>query len=152
MGIIGFTSKLEYDSGGGTFTAVSETTTITIPAMEVTSVETSHLGISASAPYKTFTPGLIDAGVLAFECNYSSTVYSALHGLRGKLKATTIIPPTGGDVRWRVTAPDEDGSGSGTAQTFTWNGFLTKCEVNVGVEDVMKIKGEVKLSGAPTIA
>lgn len=152
MAVIGFTSKLELDPGTGSFAVIDEMTMITIPAMEVTSVETSYLGISASAPYKQFTPGLIDPGVLAFECNYKKDTYNTLNGVRGKLKATTAIPPTGSDVKWKVTCPDEDGAGSSTAQTFTWNGFLTKLEVNVEVEGVMKIKGEVKLSGACTVA
>lgn len=149
MAVIGFTSKLELDPGTGTFATVSETTMITVPAQEVTTVETSYLGMSN--PVKTFTPALTDPGVMAFECNYQKDTYNTLNGVRGKLKVNGPIPPTGNPIQWKITAPDEDG-GSASNQTFTFNGILTKLEVNIEVEGLMKIKGEVKVSGPITVA
>lgn len=150
MAVIGFTSKLELDPGTSTYGLISDTTMITIPSQEVSTVETSWLGMSDTN--RTYTPGLTDPGVLSFECNYSKSGYTALNTVRGKLKITTAIPPTGNPVMWKITAPDEDGAGVATPQSFTFNGILTKLEVNIETEGLMKIKGEVKVSGAITVA
>jgi len=151
MATIGFTAKLELNDGASNaYDVVAETTMITLPAQDVTTVETTYLGLST--PHKTFTPGLTDSGVLSFECNFTEATYNRLQAVRGKLKHTTIIPPSGTDVNWKVTAPDEDAGGAGTAMTFTMNGILTKLEVSMEVEAVMKIKGEIKISGAITVA
>lgn len=150
MAVIGFTSKLELDPGTATFGLISDTTMISIPAQEVSTVETSWLGMSDTN--RTYTPGLTDPGVMSFECNYTKTGYSALNAVRGKLKVTTAIPPTGNAINWKITCPDEDGAGVNTAQSFTFNGILTKLEVSIETEGLMKIKGEVKVSGPVTVA
>lgn len=151
MAVIGFTAKLELNDGASNaFVVVDETTMITLPAQDVTTVETTYLGLST--PYKTYTPGLTDSGTLSFECNYTKATYTRLQAVRGKLKHTTIIPPSGTNVEWKVTAPDEDAGGVGTAQSFTMNGILTKLDLSMEVEGVMRIKGEVKVSGAITVA
>jgi hypothetical protein len=123
---------------------------ISIPQQEVQTVETSWLGMSDTN--RIFTPALTDPGVLGFECNYTKATYTSLNAVRGRLKLSTVIPPTGNNINWRVTCPDEDGAGAVTAQTFTFNGILTKLEVSIEVEGVMKIKGEVKVSGPVTVA
>lgn len=151
MAVIGFTAKLELNDGASNaFVVVDEATTITLPAQDVTTVETTYLGLPT--PHKTYTPGLTDSGTLGFECNYAATTYNRLQAVRGYLKYTTQIPPSGTAVQWKVTAPDEDAGGAGTAQTFTMNGILTKLDVSFEVEGVVKIKGEVKVSGAITVA
>jgi len=151
LATIGFTAKLELNDGSSNaYAVVDETTMITLPAQDVTTVETTYLGLTT--PCKTFTPGLTDSGTLSFECNYTEATYSRLQAVRGKLKHTTIIPPSGTDVNWKVTAPDEDAGGAGTALTFIMNGILTKLDLSIEVEAVMKIKGEVKISGAITVA
>jgi hypothetical protein len=149
MAIIGFTAKLELDPGTASYTEISETTLISLPAFETATVETSYLGMST--PDRTYTPGLTDNGTLSFECNYSKATFNTLAGVKGKLKITTQIPPTGNNINWRITSPDEDGAGAGTAQTFTFNGILTKLETSFETEAVVKIKGEVKISGAITV-
>jgi hypothetical protein len=151
MAVIGFTAKLElYDGTSNAYEVVDETTMITLPAQDVTTGETTYLGLAT--PYKTYTPGLTDSGTLSFECNYTKATYNRLQAVRGKLKHTTVIPPSGTDVNWKVTAPDEDAGGAGTAQTFTMNGILTKLDLGIEIEGVMKIKGEVTISGAITVA
>jgi hypothetical protein len=149
MAIIGFTAKLELDPGTGSYATIDECTMITLPAFETTSIETSHLNLIT--PDRTYTPGLTDNGTLSFECNYSKATYNTLHSIKGKLKVTSQIPPTGNNINWRITSPDEDGAGAGTAQTFTFNGFLTKLETAFETEAVVKIKGEVKVNGAITV-
>ena len=146
MAIIGFSAALAIDPGTATFTNLPELVMVSLPAFETTTVETSHLGLSNT--YKTFTPGLTDGGVMTFECNYSKAAYTQLQTVLGKLKITTAIPPSGNDIRYRVTLPDEDAGGAGTAQVFT----LTKMECSAEVESIMKIKGEVKVNSNITVA
>jgi len=151
MAVIGFTAKLELNDGSSNaYAVIDELTMITLPAQDVTTVETTHLGLST--PFKTFTPGLTDSGVLSFECNFTEDNYARLQAVRGKLKHSSSIPPSGTDVNWKVTAPDEDAGGAETAMTFVMNGILTKLDVSMEIESVMKIKGEVKISGAITVA
>lgn len=150
-GIIGFGATLDVNDGASNaYEDIPEVTMITLPDLSTTSVETTYLGLSE--PYKTFTPGLTDAGVLTFDCNWSSATYARMFALLGKLKHSTRIPPTGTDVNWRITSPDEDASGSGGAQTYTFNGFLTKIGQPIEIEGVMKMSCEVKISGEITIA
>lgn len=151
MALIGFSAKLEVNDGASNaYQEVDETTMITLPSQDTTTIEASYLGMTD--PYKEFLPGLTDSGVLGFEANYSATVYSRLNDLLGKLKHGNRIPATGTSVNWKVTAPDADAGGSGSPQVFTMNGILTKLEVSMEVEAVMKIKGEVKINGQITVA
>jgi hypothetical protein len=151
MAVIGFTAALSVNDGSSNAQQeIDQVTMITLPSQDTAVVEASYLGMTD--PYKEFLPGLTDSGVLGFECNYSKATYNRLVALVGKQKHTTRIPASGTNVEWEITAPDEDAGGAGTAQTFTFNGILTKLEVNVEVEAVMKIKAEVKVNGKITVA
>jgi len=150
MAFIGFSAKLELDPGTATYALISDATTITLPSQETASIETSHLNMANTM--RTFTPGLTDPGVLSFECDYSKATYNTLVAVKGLLKIGGQIPPTGNNINWRISSPDEDGAAAGNPQTFTFNGFLTKLETSFEMESVIKIKGEVKVSGLVTIA
>jgi hypothetical protein len=150
MAIIGFTTKLELDAGVGTFTEITEVNMISLPAVETSTVETTFMGQSTT--WRDYTPGLTDAGVLGFETNFSTATYNTLFAVKGKKKATTIIPSTGQDIRYRVTSPDENGGTANGASSFTFNGILTKLDTSFDIEGKVVIKGEVKVCGAITIA
>lgn len=151
MAIIGFTAALSVNDGAAqAYVAIDDVTMITLPSSDTATVETTSLG-TASA-FRTYTGALTDSGNLTFECHYSKATYTRLSALVGFLKYTTRIPPSGADVTWKVTAPDEDAGGSGTAQTFTMKGILVKLETSFETESLVKIKGEVKISGGITIA
>lgn len=151
MAVIGFTGSLSVNDGASNAQAViDQTTMITLPSQDTATVEASYLGMTD--PYKEFLPGLTDSGVLGFECNYTSATYTRLAALLGKKGHTTRIPSSGTAVTWKVTAPDEDAGGAGTAQSFTFGGILTKIEMSMEVEAVMKIKAEVKVNGKITVA
>jgi hypothetical protein len=141
MGIIGWTTKLEHSTAPtpGAYTLVAETVSIQVPAVEVSSVEDTHLGVVNG--FRTYTPGLKDSGTISIEANYSKALMTALDGLTGLVKT------------WRVTAPDEDGAGSGTAQTFVFAGFVQKRDATeFKPDEVVKIKFDIKVTGAVTIA
>lgn len=137
-------AKVQYGYGTAA-TDVAEVTMISGPSPEFGEAETTHLGLTD--PWKTFVPTLGDGGSLSFECNYKAATVTALNGILGKYDNGTA------KMKWKITAPDEDGAGSGTAQTFTFEGFLKKAEYgNFEPEAVAKIKGEVKIIGMITVA
>lgn len=149
--MIGFTSKLSVNDGtSNADTVLAEVVNITWPSLDTEAIENTHMGLTD--PFKTYTPGLTDAGTIQFECNYSSATYTRLYALLGKLKHDQRIPATGTAVTWKISAPDEDGSGSGTAQSFSFNGMLSKLDMSADNNTNMVIKGEIKISGKPTIA
>ena len=151
MASIGFTCTLSVNDGAANAQAVvNEVTMITFPARETTTVDVSYLGMAS--PDKIFVGGLTDNGVCDFECNYTAVEYTRLIALLGKVKHTSRIPAVGTAVTWKITAPDEDGSGGTAAQTLTFNGILTKLDMSVEAEAPMKIKGSIKVSGAITMA
>lgn len=151
-GIIGFGAKLEVNSGTSqAFVAVDSVKMVSIPAGDVAAIDATHMGLTT--PYKVKTAGLIDPGKMTFESIYSKASYNQLIALLGKGGyGTPSIPATAPFVQWRVSSPDEDGSGAGTAQTFTFAGFLDKLETHAETEALMVIKGEVTISGPITVA
>jgi Lambda phage tail tube protein, TTP len=140
MGIIGWTTKLEHSGvPATTWTQISETVSIQIPGIETSQVEDTHLGVTNR--FRTYVPGLRDAGSVGMEMNYSKASINALNGLTGVMRT------------WRVTAPDEDGTGPDTAPVFTFQGFISKRDpVEFKADEVVKIKFEIKINGEPLSA
>ena len=148
MAVIGFTAKLELDPGTTTYATVAETTSISFPSRDTTVHDASYLGQSGT--YRLIAPGLSDGGTVDFECLYKKATMVTLNGVYGRLQITTVIPPSGGGIMWEITAPDEDAGGVGTAQTVTFAGILVKCDTSMDNDNVMKIKGSIKVHGEPT--
>lgn len=147
MPAIGFLAKLSLDDGAGTFTEISECTLIQLPTVETAVVEVTYL--NQTDAFRKFQPGLSDSGTMLFECHYTPTAYNVLQGVNGFLKdGADQTLPTGNDIRWKVESPT-----IGTSQVFTMKGILNKLEVTgFDTESVIKIKGEVKVTGEITIA
>jgi hypothetical protein len=144
MPSIGYTAALSVLTSGATYTAIDGVAMISIPSAEYSEVEYTHLGSTNS--HKEFMPGLADGGSLEFEANWTKAGFNTLDAIKGLLAngATTIS--------WKVTTPDEDGAGAGTAQTFVFGGFLKKLEVLPTEPDaLMKMKGTVKVNGKVTV-
>ncbi len=132
MATIGFTAKLEAGTGSSeALEIVSETAMIGVPPLEVGNVENVHLNLVNGV--KEHIPGLVNNGVMPFECNYDSAIYT-------KLAATkrTVIP-------WKISSP------TGEGQTFSFSGFLTKLDTSFEPETLAKMKGEVQPAGAVTL-
>lgn len=131
MAVLGVTAKLEYESGSG-WAEVTNCKSITFPQLQVGAVETTHLGVSDYG--RTHMPGLIEANVISFECEYTSEIYTALHGL---------IRDTLG---WRVTSP------TGEDDVMTCDGFLTSVNLSLTPDAEVMITGEIKLTGVPVLS
>lgn len=134
MATIGITAKLEYESGS-TWVEVDNCKSIQFPGFNVSSVDTTHLGLTDYG--MTFKPGMVDAGVCGFEAEYTEATYTALQGL------------VRDSIGWRITAPDE---GGGSPVAVTCDGFLTKLDVSIAPNEEVMISGEIKFTGLPAVA
>lgn len=131
MATIGVSAKLEYENGSA-WAEVYNIKTVNFPDFTTTSVETTNL---ANVDYgKTFIPGMVDAGVITFNSEYTTASYVALSALVRDL------------IGWRVTSP------SGEGDILTCDGFLTKLSVNFDSDVEVMITGEIKLSGIPQVS
>jgi hypothetical protein len=145
MATIGYTAKLAVKTTGSFVDVSPEVVTISVPAVEVSSVESTHLNVTDG--FKTYVPGLKNAGTLSFEANYTKDAYTTLDNIRGLLKSGS------NDIEWRITAPDEDGAGAFTPQTFIFKGFVMKTEgPTFEPEGLAKLKCEVQITGKVTVA
>lgn len=144
MATIGYTAKLQVKTSGSFVDVSPEVVTIQVPAVEVSSVESTHLNVTDG--FKTYVPGLKNSGTLSFEANYTKEAYTLLDGIRGKLKEGSV------EIEWKITAPDEDGAGAFTPQTFQFKGYVMKTELGFEPEGVSKIKCEVQVVGKVTVA
>lgn len=133
MAVIGVTAKLEYQSGSG-WVEVVNPKSVNFPGFTVSSIDTTNLSIANYG--MQFMPGMIDAGSVTFEAEYTDDNYNGLNALVREI------------VGWRVTAPD-DGDG---AVVVTCSGFLTKLDVNMTPNEEVMISGEVKMTGLPSVA
>lgn len=133
MATIGVTAKLEYESGSG-WAEVVGCKTVNFPAFSITSIDTTHLGLTDFA--KTYMPGMIDAGSVTFEAEYVSATYTALQALAVAREA----------IGWRVSAPDGEGD------VVTCDGFLVKLDVSMSPDEEVMVSGEIKMTGLPEVS
>jgi hypothetical protein len=131
LAVIGVSASLEYEDSSA-FVPVAGVKSVNFPGFNVSSVDTTHLGNTNFA--MSFMPGMVDAGALTFECEFSEATYTAL---QGKIRET---------IGWRVTGPDDEDV------AVTCDGFLTKLDVQVTPADELMISGEVKLTGMPVVS
>lgn len=139
--IIGFTTTWGVNDGASSAQQVfAMPITVSIPFGEVGVVDAAHMAMTDR--FRIKIPGLIDGGKLTGEMIYNKADYNRLVTLRGS-------GTTAGTVKnWQVVVPT-DGVATLTA---TVPGFLTKCELSVENETLLKIKVEVEVSGAITVA
>lgn len=133
MATIGFSAKLT-ESGSD----ISELVTVTLPAVAVTAVDTTHLGVTNAR--KTFVPGMVDNGTVAVTAHYSKALYTRLNAMLRSTKS------------WTLTAPDEDGAGAIAAAVYTFSAFITKLETTFEQEAVAGINFDLKVTGEVTVA
>ena len=138
-GIIGWSTKLEHSTSPtpGTWAEVPETVTIQFPPFEANVVEDTHLGVTDR--YRTYVAGMRDSGTIDVDMNYSRASLAWLNGIPGVERT------------WRITAPDEDGTGPNAPPAYTFKGFVSKREpVEFVADQVAKIKFSIKITGGVT--
>ena len=130
-----FGSKLEYKaSGAGSFTTVSNATSIGFPAPEIDEIEvTNHDSVGG---YREFLPGLKDGGTVDFEGVVSSD--AVVTGLQSAFDATVVY-------NWKITTR------SGAVWTF--NGYMASFgEGEAEIDSARTYTGSIRVSGKPTFA
>jgi hypothetical protein len=131
MAEIAYGAKLQINDGAGSsYQDVSNVTSISPPAAEVGTVESTHL--LSPARYKEYIAGLVEPGELQATLHYTTSEYSRLVALRGVSKTFKVIF-------------NDD-------QNVTFAGFITKIEPTIGgPEELKTINFTVKVNGAITV-
>jgi hypothetical protein len=130
MATIPVGAKLEHENGSG-WLEVQKCKSVNFPGFNVSAVDTTNLGNTDYA--KTYIPGMIDAGSVTFECEYTTATYVQLTGLLRDV------------IGWRVSAP------AGEGDVVTCDGFLVKIDVPQSPDEEMMITGEIKMTGLPAV-
>ena len=128
-----FGSKLEYKaSGAGSYSTVSNATSIGFPAPEIDEIEvTNHDSVGG---YREFLPGLKDGGTVDFEGVVSSD--SVVSGLQNAFDATVVY-------NWRITTR--------SGATWTFDGYMASFgEGDAEIDSARTYAGSIRVSGKPT--
>jgi hypothetical protein len=129
---IGFQATLSVNDGSGASQqAFTHLVTISVPFGDVSALDTWNM--ASSSRNATKLPGKVDPGEASFEQFYNAADYNRLVALRAAMKT------------WNVTAPS-DGTTGGTV-TWSFDGFLSKCELSMETENLIKVKGTITVSG-----
>nr|WP_261361167.1 phage tail tube protein [Gemmata massiliana] len=107
--------------------AVPGLKTVNLPNITVTSIDTTHLGLTSYQ--KTFMPGMIDNGSISFTCEFSESIFTTLHGMLRDV------------VDWRVTAPADE------SVVASFSGFLTSIQQPFEPDAEAVLTAEIKVSG-----
>lgn len=129
-GAVSYGTTLKYDSGGSSYVAIAEVSSIESPELQVTPTEFTHL--TSDNNYKEYKPGMIEAGQLGCEINYVKTTLTLL---KGWVDAGTVNT-------WRIITVQ--------GSYLTFSGFIISLKpFDVGLDDKLAASMTIKLSGKP---
>lgn len=77
-GSVSYGSKIQYDSGGGSYVDIAEVVSYESPEIQVTSTEFTHL--QSDNNYKEFKPGMIDGDKVSCEINFKKATITLIKG------------------------------------------------------------------------
>lgn len=131
---VGIGAKFYYGTAGAAptsisgMTAVTEAVDFTPPESETDDIDTTHHDITDG--YRTFQPGLVDAGESEVKCHYLKTMLSTLAGFV-RVEKTFAIAYSDGSV-------------------LGWSGYIKgEPTVEVDLEGIMLMSVKTKVSGKP---
>jgi len=134
--VIGFSAQISVNDGVSNAQQVfSDPVMIQVPFGDVSIVDASHMAMSSRNRLKI--TGLTDQGNLSWEAIFKKSDYLRLVALKGAAKT------------WIITAPDTGETGGGL--TWTCTAILTKCEMSMENEGLVKYKAEAAVSGDITM-
>lgn len=137
--ISAYGTLLKRGDGGGpeTFTTVPEVRVLNGPTMETDEAEVTSHSSAAAGAFREFILTLIDLGTLDFEYNYVPT--DAQHiGIRNDWQNRV-------KRNWQLVLP-------GSVQTISFTGYVKTHTFDFPVDDAMMVKGQIRLTGAPTFS
>lgn len=126
--INGVTAKIEYENGSG-WTEIPLCTLLGTPTAEISEIDTTNLGITDN--HMTNQPGMLDPGSVPFEYIYDAAVYEDLQDFKDGLEA----------IGWRISSP------TGHGQTWTFDAWVKKQELQFTPNERNTVKVEVRVSG-----
>jgi len=119
------------------FTTVGEVQSISGPSFEIQEVDVTTHGSAAAGSYMESRPTLIDPGSVEFDINYVPD--DATHiAIRTAALAKTV-------KNWKLELP-------GAVQTISFSGYIKSMPLEFPIDDVIKQKISVRLTGAVTFA
>lgn len=130
---IGFGAKLKRGDGGGTevFTDVGEILSLDVMSLKRDTLDVSNMD---SSGYKEFIAGaLIDPGEVGVECNFVPANAQQI-GLRTDMENRTLR-------NFKITLP------AATTVTASFAGYVTEWSTSAGMDEAMKLKASIKISG-----
>lgn len=90
-GMISNGTLLRYDSGGGSYTTISEVYELSLSGIQVNPVDFSHLNSDDTA--REYKPGMIEGGDVTVGINYAETYMATLYGFLRTEKTFRIVAP-----------------------------------------------------------
>ena len=127
----------------GTFVDLAERLSIDQSGSTSDLKETTNM--DSVGGFKEWLPTVRDAGELDFEANLVSADASQQQLLDDFNKATQAV--------WQITWPAGSITGSGNTNPaiFSAYAYVTSYDVSYPTEDIVKIKGKLKITGQPTL-
>jgi hypothetical protein len=133
---IGFSASISVNDGASNAQqGFAEPVMIQVPFGDVSIVDAAHMAMSSRRRVKIV--GLTDPGELSFEGIFKKADYLRIVALQGVFKS------------WIITAPDTGESGGGL--TWTCTAAVTKCEMSMETEGLVKFKATAAVSGDITM-
>jgi len=137
--IIGYGKHIAYSSdGGSTYTSVGKTTEVKLPERELGTAEITN----DDSPdfHKEYIPALYEPGTVTFSYIYTAAQFAALETIY-QLAADTATRADATKT-WKVTFPD--------GSTSVFDGFMTKHDLPLALEDGVTVEAEIQVSGQMT--
>lgn len=137
--IIGYAKHIAYSSdGGSTYTNVAKTTEVKLPERELGTAEITN----DDSPdfHKEYLPALYDPGTVSFSYIYTAAQYKALETIYQLASDTSTRASA--TKTWKVTFPD--------GSTAVFDGFMTKHDLPMALEDAVTVEAELQVSGQMT--
>lgn len=136
---IGYLAKIQHSAtSGGTYVdLVSEPTMVSIPSVEISEIDATHL--QSPNRYKEKIPGMYTLSPESYEANYVKDDYLALKGIEGEVRY------------FKITSGDPDGAGPMAALTVTFPGYVHRVKVDFSAEDLNKLTWEIVPNGGEPV-
>lgn len=138
-GISAYGTLLKRGDGGApeTFTTVKDTSSITLNGLQTDEVETTTHSSAAAGAFREFKLTLIDPGTLEFDLNYDPSDATHINMRNDWLNRTTR--------NWQIVLP-------GAIQTISATGYVKGGPFDFAVDDVIKQRVSIRLTGAVTFS
>lgn len=137
VGVSGFGAKFGIaDTATTSITALAEITSISGPGMEAGDIDISHM--ASPDGFREFISGLVDAGQIDVELNYTAD------------EATNLQSYWRTNKTWGVEFPDSTSTTAGDRSQFTFGGYLKSTGYEIPLDDKASVAASVKISGKPT--